>query len=294
MLQKSLHDKRLRFLIAIIAQFGCSLGTNLLVVPMHLYSGGIMGVSQIIRTFLVTGLQLDVGNHDIAGIVYFLINVPIFLIGLRILGKFSFSLSLLCVVARSLFTSIIPIPTELLIQDRLTSCLLAGIINGFFGGIMLTCGGSGGGVEIIGLCVCKFKPNFTVGRIGLFINSVLYITCAVLFDLETAIYSMIVNFTLLFMYDRVHQQAVTMEALIFTREDAHELSGQIIEKMNRTATHWDAIGAYSDSGVHVLCVFLTKFEIDHLIQIAREFDPHVFITTQEHLHVYGNFPRKLD
>lgn len=67
-----------RFFGALAGAVIYSLGINLFIVPVALYSGGIMGFSQVLRTLLIQYLDLPLQNFDIAGVIYYLINVPIY------------------------------------------------------------------------------------------------------------------------------------------------------------------------------------------------------------------------
>lgn len=93
--------------------------------------------------------------------------------------------------------------------------------------------------------------------------------------------------------DRVHQQNVSVQALIFTREDEDALARFIIEKLGRGVTFWNGVGAYTGENIHVLCVCLSKYEIEELIHTVHTIDPHAFVTAQEGTRIYGNFPRRL-
>ena len=64
--------------------------------------------------------------------------------------------------------------------------------------------------------------------------------------------------------------------------------------MGRGVTWWEGVGAYTGEGVHVLCVCLSKYEIEALFHTVHEMDPHAFITLQEGVRIYGNFLKKLD
>ena len=108
-----------------------------------------------------------------------------------------------------------------------------------------------------------------------------------------AIYSVIYNFFTAMVLDRVHQQNVSVQALIFTREDQDALARFIIEKLGRSVTYWNGVGAYTGEGVHVLCVCLSKFEIEELLHAVHTMDPHAFVTAQEGTRIYGNFTRKV-
>ena len=86
MLHKALQNKWVRVLIAVFATFLYALGVNLFIVPMGLYSGGVVGLSQVIRTLLMQHLDLPAGV-DIAGILYFLINIPVLYLAWRDLDR---------------------------------------------------------------------------------------------------------------------------------------------------------------------------------------------------------------
>ena len=178
-------------------------------------------------------------------------------------------------------------------EDYLTACLLGGILAGVGSGIVLTCGGSGGGLDIVGLCLSKRGSAFTVGKFSLSFNAFLYAACLILFSPAVAIYSVIYNFFTAMVLDRVHQQNVSVQALIFTREDQEALARFIIEKLGRSVTYWNGVGAYTGEGVHVLCVCLSKFEIEELLHAVHTMDPHAFVTAQEGTRIYGNFTRKV-
>ena len=294
MLYNTPHNRWLRLVIAVIGELIAALGINLFIVPLGLYSGGTLGVCQLIRTLLQTYLHLDFGNYDIAGILYFLSNVPILMVGYRILGRGLAVRTIVCTVAYSLFYSLIPVPTTLIVDDYLTACLLGGILTGVGCGIVLTCGCSSGGLDVVGLCLSKRGSSFTVGRFSLTFNAFLYAACLFLFNAETAIYSVIYNFITTTVLDRMHQQNVTVQALIFTREDEHTLGKFVMGQLGRGVTYWQGTGAYTGDDLHVLCVCLSKYEIEELLHAVHSIDPHAFLTVQEGVHVYGNYQRKVE
>ena len=294
MLYHSLHTRGLRIVAAVVGELIAAAALNLFIVPLNLYTGGIMGVCQLIRTFLQTLLGVTFGAYDIAGILYFLVNVPILLFAYKSLGLGLVAKTIICTVSYSLFYSIIPIPSAPIVDDYLTACLLGGILTGIGSGIVLTCGCSSGGLDVIGLCLSKRGSSFTVGKFSLTFNVFLYTACLILFSPEVAIYSVIYNFFASMVLDRMHQQNVNVMALIFTHADEHILGQFIIDKLNRGVTYWNGTGAYTGQGVHVLCVSLSKYEIEELLHAVRSIDPQAFLTVQEGVHVYGNFRKKLE
>lgn len=288
----SLHNRWLRLLAAVLGEGVVALALNLFIVPLNLYSGGLMGLSQLIRT-LLQNAGMNFGNADIAGILYFLMNVPILILAYTTLGREMTFKTIICTVSFSMFYSIIPSPQTPIVDDYLTAVMLGGIIVGVASGIVLTCGGSGGGLDIVGLCLSKRGSQFTVGKFSLTFNFFLYAACLFLFVPEVAIYSVIYNFFTAMVLDRMHQQNVNVQAMIFTKEDEKVLGRFIIEKLGRSVTYWEGTGAYSGKGLHVLVVCVSKFEIEQLIRTVQEHDPHAFTTVQERVRVYGNFIRKI-
>ena len=289
----SLHNRWLRLFAAVGGEFISALSLSIFIVPLGLYSGGLMGLCQLIRTLLQDYAGINFGSTDIAGILYFISNVPILLLAYKTLGKELTFKTIVCTVAYSIFYSAVPKPAAPIVEDYLTACLLGGIIGGVASGIVLTCGGSGGGLDIIGLCLSKRGSQFTVGKFSLTFNFFLYGACLILFEPEVAIYSVIYNFFTSMVLDRMHQQNVNVQAMIFTKEDEKVLGRFIIEKLGRSVTYWSGTGAYSGKDLHVLVVCLSKFEIEELLHAVHEMDPHAFTTVQERVRVYGNFIRKL-
>ena len=294
MLYNTLHNRWLRIVAAVVGELIAAAALNLFIVPLNLYTGGIMGVCQLIRTLLQTHLGVTLGTYDIAGILYFLANVPILLFAYKALGLGLVAKTIICTVSYSLFYSIIPIPSAPIVDDYLTACLLGGILTGIGSGIVLTCGCSSGGLDVIGLCLSKRGSSFTVGKFSLTFNVFLYTACLILFSPEVAIYSVIYNFFTSMVLDRMHQQNGNVMAMIFTHADEHILGQFIIDNLGRGVTYWNGTGAYTGKDVHVLCVSLSKYEIEELLHAVRTIDPQAFLTVQEGVHIYGNFRKKLE
>ena len=294
MLYTAARRPELRILVCILGELIAAFSLNSFIVPLGLYAGGAMGVCQLTRTLLETWGGLDFGGSDIAGGLYFLFNVPVLLYARGVLGRKFVLKTVVCAAAFSLFYSIIPTPAATVVDDPLTACLLGGILTGIGSGLMLTCGGSGGGLDVIGLCLSKKGSRFTVGRFSMVFNTFLYAVCLLLFPPDITIYSVIYNFAAALVMDKAHQQNISVQALIFTRAREQALGQRIMEQMGRGVTWWEGIGAYTGEGVHVLCVCLSKYELEELFHTVRQMDPHAFITLQEGVRIYGNFLKKLD
>ncbi len=294
MFYNPLHNKWMRIVTAVFGTALMGIALNLFIVPLRLYTGGLMGLCQVLRTLAQEYLGLSFGAIDIAGAMYFLFNIPIMMMGYKNLGRRLAFRTVIGIISYTFFTSVIPIPEKPIVDDYLTGCLLGGILNGTGAGLTLTCGCSTGGLDIVALAMSKINSGFTVGRFSMFFNAALYTACLILFSPETAIYSVIYNFTSNLMLDRVHQQNVNAQALIFTHEDPRRLGDFILEKLGRGVTCWEGIGVYTGNEIHVLCVSMSKYETEELLHAVRKIDPKAFITVQQGVRVYGNFRRKVE
>ena len=292
MLQKVQQNKWLRLGMGVLGGILLAISVNLFVVPQGMYSGGLYGLCQVIRTLMVEHLGLET-SVDLAGVLYLLVNLPLIALAWRSLGRGFVIRMTVVTVVNSVALALIPSPATPIIADKLTSCLVAGILSGFASGLILTCGCSTGGLDILGLYLSKKGKGFTVGKFSITFNAALYALCAVLFNLSAAIYSGIyVVFQSLFL-DRLHQQNITVQMTIFTKEDPKLLSETIMEKLDRSFTAWEGQGGYSHEQVHVLCVCLNKYEVMSVQMALHEIDPHAFYVVQEGVRVGGNFGRHL-
>ena len=130
MLYNTLHNRTLRLALAVVGELITAAGINLFIIPLGLYSGGTLGVCQLIRTMLQTYLHLDFGTFDIAGVLYLITNIPILIFAWRVLGRGLAMRTIVCTAAYSVFASLIPVPAQPIVSDYLTACILGGILNG--------------------------------------------------------------------------------------------------------------------------------------------------------------------
>ena len=291
MLHHTIKSRRGRLTAGILGSFLYAAGVNWFIVPLDLYTGGLLGACQLLRTLLQKWLESSPA-FDVSGLLYFAVNIPIFLAAYRLLGKDFFQNALVCTFTSTLFLSLLPVPSAPLVHDTLAGCLLGGILTGLGGGIMLTNGCSSGGLEVIGLCLSKLGIRFTMGKFNLLFNAALYALCALFFDLPTMIYSIICTAFTAIMLDKAHQQSINVQVFIFTKFHEMEITGYITSHLHRGVTSWEGIGGYTREEVHVICACLNKYEINELRDVILSIDPHAFLTIQEGVGVTGNFQRR--
>lgn len=293
MMKTAMKNDWTRVGLAVLGSLIYAVGINVFIVPYGLFTGGLMGLCQLLRTVILGLLGIGSLPIDLAGVILYAFNIPLLIIACRSMGKIFFRNTLICASAYSLFMSIVPVPAAPLLDDLLTSCLLGGVISGAGTGLVLTCGCCGGGLDLLGLYLSKRGAKFTIGRFNLGFNMALFILCAVMFDIPTMTYSVLNTVFQTMAIDRVHQQSVNVQVLIFTKVDSEELHRFIMENLHRGITRWEGRGVYTGEPTHILCVCMSKYEIADLQQALYKVDPHAFFTIQEGVQISSNFERRL-
>lgn len=283
-----------RYLGAIFGTFLYAAGMNLFLVPLNLYSGGLMGICQLIRTFLVSYLHFPFYGFDIAGIIYYIVDIPLVYLAFRVMGRSFCVKTVVCITTMTIFLTVIPIPkTMVLTDDVLTSAIIGGIICGFGTGLTLMMGGSGGGMEIVSMYYIRKNGNYSVGKISLVVNLFVYTICLFLFNIKLVIYSIIFAVVSSMATDRVHAQNINVEIVVITKKDSAEMEREVLERLGRGLTRWNATGGYTHENVDVLYILLSKYELSQLRQIIHKYDPDAFVVAKEHAQVNGNYLKKL-
>lgn len=262
---------------------------NFFVVPNNLYTGGILGLAQLIRSFSIELLNLKT-KFDFSGIVYYLINIPLFILAYKSIGKTFFFRSLLAVSVQAIMLSIFP--QRLLVDDILTNVLVGGLLAGIGVGIILSSGASTGGTDIIGLALAKRNNNFSVGKLGLLVNIIIYTVAGLGYGIETMIYSIIYSAVDSLMVDKMHEQNICSTAFIFCKTNPKPINDFIKNELNRDFTYWYAKGGYDDSRTYIIYTALTKYELIKLERNIKKFNIQTFIVKSEGIGIKGEFKKQ--
>ena len=267
-----------------------AVGMNMFIVPAGIYSGGLMGICQLIRTLLTDYAGMKVG-FDIAGLLYYVLNIPIFLFAWKKMKRKTLVKTIITVTFSTIFLAVIPV-RAILPDDRLASIIVGSLVCGSACGLILRCGSSGGGLDIIGLLMAMGKRETGVGQVYLVVNVVQFAAYAFLFGAPVVIYSLISTFLNSFAVDRFHFQNINVEVKIITKRK-DELADAILRGLGRGVTEWASVGAYTDEPSEVLYVIISKYEITRLKNIIRRYDPNAFVVFGDKVHVIGNFLKRL-
>lgn len=281
-----------KVIIAIIGSILYAIGINLFITPIGLYTGGLIGLCQLIRTFLLSILNINIGNFDLVGLLYLILNMPILVLAFKSIGKKFFIKTIITVITMTLSLSFITIDKPIF-EDMLTSCLIGSIIAGVGTGLILISASSGGGLDVLGVYFTKKYRNMSFGKVNMFVNGFIFLLCFLSFPVEIVVYSVISIVFYSIVVDKMHQQNISVKALIFTKAETKPIESHIFNELERGITYWDGKGAFTNDATKVLCVCLSKYEVDRLKTIVKTYDKDAFFIFEEGVKVEGNFTKKL-
>jgi len=274
---------------AVLGSLIFCIAINFFVVPNHLYTGGILGLSQLIRSIAIDVFKIK-SSFDFSGVIYYLINIPLFFIAYKHLGKTFFFRTLFAVTIQAIMLSVLP--NKLIVPDTLTNVFVGGLIGGIGVGMILSSGASTGGTDIIGLALAKKNNHFSVGKLGLTINLFIYGIAGIKYGLPIMIYSILYSAVDNLMVDKMHEQNICSTAFIFCKENPKIINDFIKNDLHRDFTYWYAQGGYDDSRTYIIYTVLTKYELIKLERNMKKFNIQTFMIKSEGIGIKGEFEKK--
>lgn len=261
---------------------GCALfglGFNMFMVPHNMNAGGLSGLSMILVHLL------DFGT---VGTVTMLINIPLFALGGRTLGKQFLLLSLLGMVASSLAIDLLqflPVPEV----DPLVAALYGGVLCGLGLGTVFITGATTGGSDIIVRLLKRKWPNTAIGTINTcFDLTVVALTGIAFGDMSKALYCGIAVFVMGKVIDAVVYRFDYSKVVLIVSKNYVGVAKKISEELGRGATFLHGEGSYSGESTKVVLTAVKRQQLAELKKLVVDVDPRAFIIVQEAHQVLGD------
>ena len=267
---------------ALFYSIAVAIALNFFWTPGHMYSSGITGFAQLINSVSERFFPFTISTS----LMYFVLNVPLFILGWTKIGhKFTF-FTIIAVVLGSIMMRVIQ-PLEVH-WDPLLCAIFGGTINGIGTGFALKNGISTGGLDIIGI-VFRMKTGTSSGKFNILVNLVIIAAAGFVFGWTRALYSALTIFINGRVIDAIYTQHKKMQVMIITEHPQSIIDG-IQNKMHRgiTIIH-DAEGAYSHTEKTVLITIIDRYDMYDIRQIIEHADPYAFVSVSEVEKVYGRF-----
>lgn len=260
-----------------IASILYAISMNMFFIPHKMISGGFAGIGMIIGY---------VAHYNI-GTLILILNVPLFFLSYKFLGKKITYLTIYFIVISTIAMAVIPV--QQLSHDILLSSIFGGIICGASTGIVFRYAASTGGFDVIGLILAKNK-DVSIGELIFIFNCLLLVVAGFIFGWDITLYTLISRFVVGKVTDTIHTKHIKLTVMIVT-EQGIDVKQALLNQCIRGITMVDAVGAYTDHVKKVIYTVITRYELGEVKRLVRQVDPTAFINITETVEVVGRFKR---
>ena len=266
-----------------------TIGYTTFLLPYKIVSGGVTGISTIF--FYLTGFP--------AGTTYFIINIGLLLIAMRVLGwrylVRTIIVTLLVSGAINLMqtqlTEMAPdgthILTHILGEQKFMACVIGAFFEGLGLAIIFLAGGSTGGTDIIASSINKYW-NISLGRLLLMCDIVIIgFSYIIEHDIETVVVGYLAMFISTNFIDYVINAARRSVQFIIISERYEEIAEEVNTRLERGVTVLSGEGFYSKEKRQVLLILAKRYESRSIFQLIKRLDPQAFVSMSNVEGVFG-------
>ena len=276
------------FFILFFAGIINSIGVTMFLAPVNLYDSGVSGTSMLLWQITPEEFTLS--------IFLVIINIPLFLFGLKKQGIQFTIYSIWAVLIYSLSSFVITdiLPVDVVTsspfagQDLVLCAIFGGLISGVGSGLTIRYGGAIDGIEVMAVIFSK-KLNMTVGTFVMIYNVILYIIIGIIFkSWELPLYSIITYAVGIKSVDFIVEGIDKAKSVMIITEMEDEICEALSRNFGYGVTQIHATGYYSGKSRSVVYFVVNRFQIARLKGIVSNIDSSAFITISETSDVLGS------
>ncbi|ARI79142.1 hypothetical protein HM131_06645 [Halobacillus mangrovi] len=261
--------------LVILGSFFVALAFNVFLLPNNIASGGVAGISTITKG--VFGWE--------PGIVQWVLNIPLFITGVLILGK-NFGIKS--------FVGTLVLPMFVLLTSDLDAATPDPLLGAIFGGMGVGLGlgivfrgrASTGGIDLAAQVLHKFT-HLPLGISVAMLDGLIVLTSAVVFSLEEGLYALIGLFATSRTIDFVQVGFNTSKNVMIITECVDDVRDAIFEEIDRGVTVLSGAGGYTDRERRVVMCVVQQNEFIKLTQTVKMVDPGAFVVAMNATEVLG-------
>ena len=287
-----MRKKRLlwTYLFILIGTFVMAAATNIFYESNHIVTGGIAGLSIVIR-YLSRKL---LGYGIPLWLTTLVLNAPLLILGFKYLGKKFIFRTLLAI---GLLSSMLYLTRDIKIKnfdDIMMSALYGGFLNGIGLGLVFRNNSSTGGSDLVASIINFRHKEISVAKI-LFLTDAIVISIGLfVFGIKNAMYAIIAEFITSRVLDLVLAGFIFSKSVFIISCEPNLIASKVLNNLKRGVTSLKGQGMYTHEEKNVLfCVLNTK-EIFKLKSMIKEIDENAFIIVNDAHEVLGNGFRQLN
>ena len=256
--------------------FLIALALTVFLVPNRIAAGGVSGLATVI--YYITSFPI--------GITMLIINIPLFLAGLKIMGTSFGMRTIYGIVSLSVFTDLLQPHVVSLTDDLLLASIYGGVVGGIGLGIVFRSRGTTGGTDMIASLINYFT-GITVGEGLLIADGVVVALAGIFFNLEVALYAAVTIFITSQTIDVIQEGLNFKKGVLIISERAEEINQMVVDDLNRGITEFEARGGYTGDRKRVLLCIISRSEVSELKTAVSKIDKNAFVIISNVHEVLG-------
>ncbi|MDD6571439.1 MAG: YitT family protein [Thermoflexaceae bacterium] len=252
-------------------------GISLFLDPNNLAPGGLVGVSVILSRVLSVS----------TGTLYFILNIPIVLLGIWKFGVKFMASTTVVIVMNSLLTDFFA-GFDAITTEPILAALAGGILIGAGIGIIFRAGTTTGGMDIV-IKVIKTKyKHIKTGVLFFTIDMIIVAVSGFVFgNFNIAMYALISVFVSGRVMDTILYGSDEARLIYIISNKYQEISARVLKELDVGVTFLEGKGGYSNENKNVIMCVIRKQLTPRLEDIIKEEDPASFMIISSANEIYG-------
>ncbi len=245
-------------------------------IPHNFVPGGLFGVSSLIYYLA------DLLNP---GLIYLLLNIPLFILGYIFISRRFLWYSALAMAQISIFYQLIQF--EIHIESQLYAALTLGVMLGIGAGMVLRSLGSNGGLDVVAVILYQ-KYNIGIGKTYFGFNLILFSLSFLSLDNDLVIASMIAVFVTSVTLDYTLSMFNQRKLAFIISEKSEAIADRVMTTLKIGTTLLPAMGAYRKESRTVMMVVINNIQLKRLEEIVFTTDEYALFIVENTFSVLGS------
>ena len=247
--------------------------------PNHIAYGGVTGIAQIINYITKT---------PSIGVIIMVINIPMFILAWKSLGKKFLILSLYSVWTTSMWIDIVDVMYEFEPMEPLLGCIYGGMMVGMTLGVVIRMDASTGGTELAARLLRRKIAWLPVGRLMLMLDLGVIASAAVVFgDIDSAMYGLVALYICSIVMDQVIYGMDKSQVAYIISDHSQEIAQAITNDMRRGVTLLDGKGGWSGEAKEIIMCAFKHRQTVQVSKLVKSIDPNAFLIVCPAYEVMG-------
>ena len=263
-----------------VGTFLVAVGYVLFISPNKIVPGGIYGIAIMLHHLLGTPI----------GLTALAFNIPLTLLGLKILGPRFGAKTVVAFVLTSVFVDTLAYihgSSPLVPGETLVSCIFGGLLVGIGVAFTFKAKATSGGTDVIAMILQKYT-HLPLGQLKMMVDSSIVLLSYVAFgDWRIPLFSWITIFVIGKVVDTA-MHGFSYDKTLFIISDKHEeIRNSVIHELKRGGTFLQGEGMYKRESKQIIFTVVNPRELYLLEEYIHRIDPEAFIAVLDAYEILG-------